>query len=105
MLNQLSRGRPAININANEVQHLVKCGFTWTFIANRIGCSYKTIQRWCRINNFHRPNNSDFTNEEIDYIVSNLLINHPNVGLIYTWSYITADTHLDLLLIELVKVF
>ena len=58
---QRTRGRQSFGINEHEVQYFIQCGFTWNYIANRLGCNRKTLYRWCRINNFHRSNNLDFT--------------------------------------------
>ena len=37
------RGRPAADISWDEVMYLVECGFTWVYIADRLGYSVKTI--------------------------------------------------------------
>lgn len=42
---QRTRGRPSFDINGNDVQYFIQCGFTWNYIANRLGCNRKTLYR------------------------------------------------------------
>ena len=66
----MSRGRPpSFNINEDDIIYLIKCGFTWVYIAKKLGCSLSTLQRWRRENQCPRPNIDDFTDNEIDIIV------------------------------------
>ena len=86
-------GRPRADINYDEVIQLVDLGHDWTFIANRFGVCRKTIRRWCIANNFVKLGNADFSDDELDIVVRNFLVDHPNIGLVYTMAHIHSSTN------------
>lgn len=59
-------GRPKAQIDEEEIYRLVELGYNNTEIANRIGINRKTVFRWMKKNNYQRPGNNDFTDEELD---------------------------------------
>ena len=69
-------GRPKIEIDVEEIHRLVNLGFNNTQIANRIGVHRQTLLRWMKENNFYKPGNNDFTNDEIDYEVQKIKSAH-----------------------------
>jgi DNA invertase Pin-like site-specific DNA recombinase len=74
-------GRPAIDVDMNEVEYLRSLRFTWTKIANILGISRSTLYR--RLDEEGVSQHTTFTNitdAELDQKVAAIKNVHPNDG-------------------------
>ncbi|XP_076829589.1 uncharacterized protein LOC143475591 isoform X2 [Brachyhypopomus gauderio] len=74
-------GRPAFHIPSGMLEHHVLCGVTAPEIADMYGVSERTIRRHMEQNGIRKTDlYSPLTNEELDYIVTDVHRSHPNTG-------------------------
>ena len=74
-------GRPAIDVDMNEVEYLRSLRFTWTKIANILGISRSTLYR--RLDEEGISQHTTFTSitdAELDQKVAAIKNVHPNDG-------------------------
>lgn len=74
-------GRPAFVINQIQVEGLRGIGMKWTDIASLLGISVRTL--WDKrqlFENFMDMEYSNFSNDELDRLVAEIIANSPNSG-------------------------
>lgn len=73
------KGRPPLDVNREQLQHLRKTGFTWKEIAGLLEVSAKTLQRRAREWNI-TAKYSSISDDSLDEAISDAMAQFPNSG-------------------------
>ena len=76
----VSTGRPSIELDVAEVNHLISMGFTRTKIAEMLGISRKTFYNWISKQSLVAPKFSNVDDTQLDSTIASIKQTHPNDG-------------------------
>ena len=76
----VSTGRPSIELDVAEVNHLISMGFTRTKIAEMLGISRKTFYNWMSKQSLVAPKFSNVDDTQLDSTIASIKQTHPNDG-------------------------